>query len=66
MSTEELIREIVSKKCPFQGKLPTVEIREPGQMNISACCEEFREQMGNIMDGELQKPFDGTGSSEII
>ena len=61
MNTEDLIREIVSKICPFHGKHPAVEIHETGQMNISACCEEFREQMGNIVKGELLKIFDGAG-----
>ena len=45
--------------CPFHGKHPTVEIHEAGQMNISACCEEFREQIENIVNGKLQKPLNG-------
>jgi hypothetical protein len=49
MSTEELIREIVSKICPFHGKHPTVEIHETGQMNISACCLDFQELIQNII-----------------
>jgi hypothetical protein len=65
MSTEDLIREIISKICSFHGKHPTVEIHEGSQMNISACCEEFREQMRNIVNGKLQKPFDDA-SLEII
>lgn len=66
MSTEDLIREILSKMCPFHGKHPTVEIHEVGQMNISACCEEFRKQIGDIVNGGLPKPFVDTSSLEII
>jgi hypothetical protein len=58
MNTEDLIREIVSKVCPFHGKHPVVEIREVGKMNISACCDEFLEQIGNIVNVELQNPFE--------
>ena len=64
MSTEELIREIISKICPFHGKHPTVDIYDAGKINISACCKEFLEQMENIVKRELQKPFDG--ALEII
>jgi hypothetical protein len=65
MSTEELIREILSKICSFHGKHPTVEIQAAGQLKISACCEEFRKQIGNIVNTENAKSFDGF-SSEII
>ena len=54
MSIEELIREIVSKMCPFHGKHPVVEIHRAGQMDISACCEEFRKQMVNIVNSEFK------------
>lgn len=50
MSTEELIREIISKICPFHGKHPTIELQETGQVNISACCEAFREQCLTIVN----------------
>lgn len=53
MITEELIREIVSKVCPSHGKHPVVEIHESGQMNISACCDEFHQQIENIINNEL-------------
>ena len=53
MITEELIKEIVSKMCPFHGRHPTVEIYESGQMNISACCEKFHDQIEKIINGEL-------------
>ena len=58
MSTEELIREIVSKMCPFHGKHPTVNIHEAGQMNISTCWEEFHKLVENIIPGRLQNSFD--------
>jgi hypothetical protein len=66
MNTEDLVREIMSKMCPFHGKYPVVEISEVGQMNISACCDEFHQQIGNIVDVELQSPFESAGSLEII
>ncbi|MEP6947946.1 MAG: hypothetical protein ABI863_01665 [Ginsengibacter sp.] len=58
MSTEELIREIISKMCPLHGKHANVEIHEEGQINISACCAEFHEQMEKIIAIGLQKPLD--------
>jgi hypothetical protein len=45
MVAENVIREIVSKMCRLHGRHPTVEINKEGQINISACCDEFREQM---------------------
>ncbi|MEP6951366.1 MAG: hypothetical protein ABI863_18900 [Ginsengibacter sp.] len=58
MNTEDLIREIISKMCPFHGKHPIVEIHEVGEMNVSACCDEFLEQIGKIINVQLQNPFD--------
>jgi hypothetical protein len=66
MSTEELIREIISKKCPFHGKHPTVEIHEAGEMDISTCCEEFREHIGTIVNSASQNTYDAAGSTEIM
>ena len=58
MSTEDLIREIISKQCPYHGKHPTIEIHEIGQMDISTCCEEFREQIGMIVNAETKDPLE--------
>ena len=55
MSTEEVIREIVSKMCPFHGKHPTVEIHELGQLDIFACCDAFREQCVSIENLKMAK-----------
>lgn len=57
MSTEEIIREVVSKVCPFHGKHANVQIHEAGKINISACCAEFHELMENIIFGGVQKSF---------
>ena len=43
MSIEELVREIVSKICPFHGMHPKVTIPECGPVHVSACCEEFHQ-----------------------
>jgi hypothetical protein len=50
MSTEEIIREIISKMCPFHGLHPFVDIHEHGPINVSACCEEFHEYIRNIIN----------------
>jgi hypothetical protein len=55
MSTEEVIREVVSKSCPFHGKHATVKVQGPGQISISTCCAEFHQQMANIVTGGSQK-----------
>jgi hypothetical protein len=57
MSPEELIREIISKICPFHGKHPIVEIHKAGGMDISVCCEEFRGQIARIVNGDSQNPL---------
>jgi len=57
MSTEEVIREVVSKSCPFHGKHATVKVLGTGQVSISACCAEFHRQMANIVTGGLQDPM---------
>jgi hypothetical protein len=41
MSTENLIREILSKRCPYHGKHATVQIHSDLQMEITVCCKEF-------------------------
>jgi hypothetical protein len=58
MGTEDLIREILSKICPFHGKHPTVEIHEAGKMNILACCEEFHEFIQNIINDKFHNKAD--------
>ena len=39
---------------PLHGKHPNVEIREGGQIRLLACCDEFHELMGNIIN-DFQK-----------
>jgi len=56
MSTEEVIREVVSKFCPFHGKHATVKLLDSGEIKISACCAEFHQQMANIVTGGCDKP----------
>ena len=57
MNTEDVIREILSKICSLHGKHPGIEIEKDWQLNISACCPEFHEQMENIAR-DLQKKGD--------
>ena len=63
MSTEKIIKEIISKKCPFHGKGPIVGISEAGQIEISTCCMEFQQFLENIVKN---MGIDEAGSSEII
>ena len=49
MNTENIIREILSKTCSLHGKHPNVEINKDWQLSISACCQEFHDQMENII-----------------
>jgi len=65
MNTENLIREIISKVCPFHGKHPTVDIHETGKLDINACCDEFLEQIGHIVNIELQNDAKTTTVSKI-
>ena len=55
MSTEDLIREILSKLCPFHGKHPTVKMHAGGRMDILACCEEFHEFIQNIINDKFSQ-----------
>ena len=66
MNTEDIVREIINKICPYHATHPTVQIPEIGQMDISACCEEFLTQIENIVNVEIQSPFDTAASSEIM
>jgi hypothetical protein len=59
MNTEDIIREILSKMCPLHGKHANVEIKKDWQLNISACCREFHEQMENIIK-DFQKKGEDT------
>ena len=65
MTTEELIRETVSKICPFHGKKAAVKIQGTGQIEISACCKEFRKFLEAHIKHKFQKGVSITGSSEI-
>ena len=49
MNTENIMREILSKMCSLHGKHPNIEITEDWKLTISACCNEFHEQMENII-----------------
>lgn len=57
MSIEEVIREIVSKVCPFHGKHATVKVRDTGHIIIAACCDEFHSQMENIVTRGVKNPL---------
>ena len=52
MNTEQLIKEVISKACPFHGKRPIVGIHESGQIELSTCCKEFRKFLENIIREE--------------
>jgi hypothetical protein len=65
MNTESLIREIISKICPFHGKHPTVEIHQTGKLDITACCDEFLHQIEHIVNVEVQNDLKITPVSKI-
>ena len=66
MTREELIREIVSKICPFHGKRATVNMHEAGEIEISACCKEFHVFLETLGKYKFQKGIDKSGALEII
>lgn len=66
MTSEELIREIVSKICPFHGKKANVNINEGGEIEITACCKEFQGFLETLIKNKIQKGIDEGDASEII
>jgi len=66
MGTEELIREVVSKVCPFHGKRAAVSVPANGRIQISACCDEFHHFLENQVKNKFQHEATKTGSFEIM
>ena len=48
VDTEDIIREILSKMCPFHGKHPDIEIDTNWKLKVSACCPEFKGMMESL------------------
>ena len=65
LNTEDIIREILSKMCSLHGKHPNVEINKHLQLSVSACCEEFREQMENIIKDFRKRDQENTTVSSF-
>jgi len=66
MSNEELVREIVSKLCPFHGTRATVNMHVTGEIEISACCKEFQIFLGTLIKNKFQQGINARGAPEII
>ena len=45
MDTEGLMREILSKICPYHGRHPNISLDKEWKLRVSACCIEFKEMM---------------------
>jgi hypothetical protein len=56
MDTEDLMREILSKMCPYHGKHPNIELDSNWKLTVSACCNEFKEMMETIKSHFENKP----------
>jgi len=52
---EELIREMVSKLCPFHGKRAVVNLDKAGQIEIKACCKKFLEFQESLIKITFQQ-----------
>jgi hypothetical protein len=62
MNTEDTIREILSKMCSLHGKHANIEINKDNQVSVTACCQEFQEQMENIIK-DFQKRREGSSTT---
>lgn len=56
MDTEDLMREILSKMCPYHGKHPNITFDRNWKLTVSACCNEFKEMMETIKRNFENKP----------
>jgi hypothetical protein len=65
MTKEELIREIVSKICPFHGKKPIINMREGTEFEISTCCNEFKGFLVNMIENKLETGIENGIAPEI-
>ena len=50
MDTEGLMREILSKICPYHGRHPNISLDKEWKLTVSACCIEFKEMMEAIKE----------------
>ena len=57
MDTEELMREILSKMCPYHGRHPNITLDKEWKLTVSACCNEFKEMIEAI-----KKNFENTSN----
>lgn len=48
-SKEELIKEILSKLCPFHGLRANIEFDANWEITVSTCCGEFHELISKII-----------------
>jgi hypothetical protein len=48
-NAEDLIREILSKICPMHGTQGNIEIKQNGEITVSACCEDSHSLIKNII-----------------
>lgn len=64
MTTEELIREMISKMCPFHGKKAIIVSHASGQIDISACCKEFQIFLETLKNDRSNRGIDEVGSCE--
>jgi hypothetical protein len=56
VDTEDLMREILSKLCPYHGKHPDVSLDKDWKLTVSACCIEFKDMMEAIKKNFENKP----------
>ena len=56
MDTEDLMREILSKLCPYHGKHPNILLDKDWKLTVSACCIEFKDMMEAIKKNFENKP----------
>jgi hypothetical protein len=62
MDIEELKKEIEKMLCPWHMNHPTVEVSVTGELNIKACCDEFKEQIFKRIDDQA---LDGISSGTV-
>lgn len=60
--TEELKKEIEKMLCPWHMKHPTFEVSVKGELKITACCDEFHEQIIKKIDDQM---FGGISSGTV-
>lgn len=56
MNTEDLMREILSKTCPYHGRHPNITLDKNWKLTVFACCDEFKEMMEMIKSNFENKP----------